>query len=280
MEAQLDAIEEGSLNWREALKSFYEKFRVELKSAESNINRAKAGVPTDEKCLKCESPMVLKLGRFGKFLSCTNPECKATRDLETPATESAEPVENPYANETCDTCGKPMALKKGRWGEFLACTGYPECKTTRQIRKSGVVRKPDVLLEELCPQCGKQLARKQGRFGEFVSCSAYPKCKYIKRDTLIACPRKGCKGEIAVKKSKRGKAFYGCTEYPKCEIVYWDRPIPTPCPKCKAAFLLEKTTKKEGTILYCADKEGCGYVAPATAGAESPGTEPSLQATT
>jgi DNA topoisomerase-1 len=74
----------------------------------------------------------------------------------------------------------------------------------------------------------------------------------------VACPRPGCRGEIVVKKSKRGKAFYGCSEYPKCDVVFWDKPVAQPCPNCKAPFLLEKTTKKEGTVHHCA-QEGCGY---------------------
>jgi DNA topoisomerase I len=101
--------------------------------------------------------------------------------------------------------------------------------------------------------------RRHGRFGEFVSCSNYPKCNYIKRETTgVACTRPGCRGEIVVKKSKRGKAFYGCSEYPKCDVVFWDKPVSEPCPNCNAPFLLEKTTKKAGTMRYCA-KEGCGY---------------------
>jgi DNA topoisomerase-1 len=116
-----------------------------------------------------------------------------------------------------------------------------------------------VPLDEKCPVDDAQLVRRFGRFGEFVSCSNYPKCKYIKQETVgVSCTRPGCKGEIVVKKSKRGKAFYGCSEYPKCNVVYWDRPVVDTCPQCKAPFLLEKTTKKAGTFRYCAN-EDCGY---------------------
>ena len=119
---------------------------------------------------------------------------------------------------------------------------------------------------------GAQLVRRHGRFGEFVSCANYPTCKYIKRETTgLACPRPGCKGEIVVKKSKRGKAFYGCSEYPKCDAVYWDKPVAEPCPQCKAPFLLEKTTKK-GTVRACA-REECGYredVLPPAPGTQTP----------
>lgn len=263
LETQLDEIEEGTLNWRDALTDFYEKFTRELKAADSNLQKAKDGVATDELCHKCESAMMLKLGRFGKYLACTNKECKATRDYGTKpaAEENGEAAANPYEGVTCENCGKPMALKKGRWGDFLACTGYPECKTTRQIAKNGAVKQPDRLIEENCPQCGSQMAIKQGRFGEYTGCSNYPKCKYIKRDAVVVmrCTRPGCDGDLAERKSRRGMAFYGCTNYPKCEVVYWDKPIEVSCPTCNAPFLLEKTTKRDGTYRYCAKKEECGY---------------------
>jgi DNA topoisomerase-1 len=152
-----------------------------------------------------------------------------------------------------------MALKRGRFGQFLGCTGYPECRNIRKISKSGQVAAAPVPLDEKCPVDGANLVRRQGRFGEFVSCGNYPTCKFVKRETTgAACPKPGCHGEIVVKKSKRGKAFYGCSEYPKCDAVYWDKPVLEPCPQCKAPFLLEKTTKK-GTTYTCARAEECGY---------------------
>ena len=161
--------------------------------------------------------------------------------------------------EVCELCGKPMALKRGRFGQFLGCTGYPECRNIRKIAKSGVVAPPPVPLDEKCPVDGAQLVLRHGRFGEFISCSNYPKCSYIKRETTgVACPRAGCRGEIVVKKSKRGKIFYGCSEYPKCDVVFWDKPIAEPCPNCGAPFTLEKTTKRDGTVRYCS-REGCNY---------------------
>ena len=101
--------------------------------------------------------------------------------------------------------------------------------------------------------------RRFGRYGEFISCSNYPKCKYIKQEsTGVHCARPGCKGELVVKKSKRGKVFYGCAMYPDCDRVYWDKPVAEVCPNCNAPFLLEKTTKKAGTFRHCANEE-CGY---------------------
>ena len=269
MENSLDEIEEGKINWRDALHGFYDKFSKDLENAAEAIKTKKqTSIPTDEICEKCGAGMVIKFGRFGQYLACANyPECKTTREVAKKSTAGDSASANGEAEGTaeteetpvCELCGKPMALKKGRFGSFYGCTGYPECKNIRKIAKGNQPPPaPPVELDEICPKDGAKLVRRQGRFGEFVSCSNYPKCDYIQRETTgIACPK--CKnGEIAVKKSKRGKVFYGCTNYPKCDAVYWDKPVTEPCPKCKFPFLLEKTTKKDGTIRYC-QNEGCDY---------------------
>jgi DNA topoisomerase-1 len=266
MEEELDEIEDGKLEWTKALREFYKKFEGDLKEFQRYIKDIKEkSVPTEEVCLKCNTPgMVQKWGRFGPYLKCLN--CEATRDAEPPAAaDGAGATTEAGANgeesepEMCELCGKPMQLKRGRFGPFLGCTGYPECRNIRKIGKTGVAAPAPVPLDEKCPVDGAQLVKRFGRYGEFISCSNYPKCKYIKQETVgVSCPRPGCKGEIVVKKSKRGKAFYGCSEYPNCNVVYWDKPVSDTCPQCNAPFLLEKTTKKDGTFRYCAD-EACGY---------------------
>ncbi len=267
MEENLDKIEDGDLDWRTAMRDFYDPFSKNLANAEESIKgKKKQAIPTDEICETCGSGMVIKFGRYGQFLACENyPECKTTREI-TKKTDSAT-AENSNGEQTeevapCELCGKDMALKRGRFGTFYGCTGYPECKNIRKIdKKSGatITTPPPVELDEVCPLDGAKLVKRTGRFGEFVSCSNYPKCKYVQRDTTgIACPKPGCKGEIVVKKTRRGKPFYGCSNYPKCDEVYWDKPIAEPCPKCKAPFILEKTTKKEGTFRYCKNEE-CEY---------------------
>ena len=273
MEEELDEIEEGKLKWTAALHEFYEKFARDLKLAEKQMKAAKQqAIPTDEVCENCGAGMVIKFGRFGQFLACSNyPECRTTRELTKPtagagdgdgakakdtgATEGGAESEAP---EVCELCGKPMALKRGRFGQFLGCTGYPECRNIRKISRTGKVAAAPVVLDEKCPIDGANLVRRQGRFGEFVSCSNYPTCKFVKRETTgVACVRAGCRGELVVKKSKRGKVFYGCSEYPECDRVYWDKPVAEPCPQCHVPFLLEKTTKK-GTTRVCANEE-CDY---------------------
>lgn len=264
MEDQLDEIEEGHLNWRTALRGFYDKFSVDLKDAEESIkNRKKTSIPTNEICEKCGAGMVIKFGRFGQFLACANyPECKNTREVGSKKAEAEGAAEGEEGKTEevppCELCGREMALKKGRFGSFYGCTGYPDCKNIRKIAKGQTVPvAPPVELDEECPKDGAKLVKRQGRFGEFISCSNYPKCDYVKRETLgISCPKDG--GEIVVKKSRRGKVFYGCSNYPKCDVVYWDKPVQEPCPQCSAPITLQKTTKKEGTFRYC-QTEGCDY---------------------
>ena len=264
MEEELDEVEEGKLTWVEALDEFYKKFQKDLKKASKNMeNLKKQEIPTDQICEKCGSPMVQKWGQFGSFLACSAyPECKNTKEI--PKEENADAKESAGADaepEPCENCGRPMALKRGRFGQFLACTGYPECKTTRKIAAGGgAPKKPDVILDEVCPQCKEaKLVIKDGRFGLFTSCSNYPKCKYIKPKTIgVPCPKSGCGGELIERRSKRGKVFYGCSKYPECDFVLWNKPVPEQCPSCGAPYLIEKTTKREGTIRYCND-ENCEY---------------------
>jgi DNA topoisomerase-1 len=266
MEEELDEIEEGKLKWTDALSEFYGKFKQDLAKFQKYAKNLKdKETPTEEVCLKCGTAgMVQKLGRFGKYLKCL--ECGATRDAEPVASPdgSSSSTERPADGseteepEACELCGKPMQLKRGRFGPFYGCSGYPECRNIRKISKSGKLTAPPELLDEKCPLDGAQLVKRHGRYGEFISCSNYPKCKYVKRETTgVACPRPGCRGELIVKRSKRGKAFYGCSEYPKCDAVFWDKPVTNRCPQCGASFLLEKTTKK-GTTRRCAN-EDCGY---------------------
>jgi DNA topoisomerase-1 len=257
MEEELDEVEDGKLHWIQALEEFYGKFKVDLEKAQKHMTDVKKmEEPTDEKCEKCGSGMVIKWGRHGKFLACSAyPECKNTREIARDNQAASErAVEGEQIEENCEVCGRPMALKRGRFGQFLACTGYPECKTTKRLpgASAGKVRMPDVPLSEACPECGKNLVIKHGRYGEFTACSNYPNCKYIKKKTLgIACPQPNCRGELVERKSRRGKVFYACNQYPKCEFTVWQKPVSKPCPKCGASFLLEKVTKRQGTIQYC-----------------------------
>ena len=265
MEEELDEVEEGKLSWTSALEEFYGKFKKDLEVAQREMHNVKGeGIPTEEKCAKCGKPMVIRLGRNGRFLACTGyPECDGTRDL--PPHLARENGGGPSAPEVpaqdCEKCGKPMAVKRGRFGYFLACTGYPECRNTKKIvmKEGAATAVVDTLLDEKCPECGNHLVIKHGRYGQFTACSNYPTCKYVKRETLgIPCPEKGCTGEIVVRRTKRRKTFYGCSRYPACKFTAWDKPVAEPCPNCGSPLLLEKTSKKSGPTRYCPN-ESCKY---------------------
>lgn len=220
MEDQLDRIEEGTVNWVKMLDGFYGPFAETLKTAASKMRNVKAEeTPTDLTCEKCGKPLVIKWGRNGKFVACQGyPECRFTSEFVQDETGAIKLVAQPVTDEKCPNCGSPMAVKNGRFGRFLACTKYPECKTTKAMT------------------------------------------------TGIACP--DCKqGELSEKRTRFGKNFYSCTRYPECKYALWDKPLKgTACPQCQHPFLVEHYTKKAGAQILCPNKE-CGYrdFTPATA---------------
>ena len=161
--------------------------------------------------------------------------------------------EDRLSGENCERCGKPLAIKQGRFGEFLACTGYPGCRNTRSLEQGPTEVR---LSEELCEQCGKPLVIKEGRFGAYLECADYPTCqnrKSILQKIGVPCPQ--CGKEIAVKRGKSGKIFYGCSGYPACNQVYWNKPVNQSCKMC-GSQMVEKKSKT--TDLACSNKE-CGY---------------------
>jgi DNA topoisomerase-1 len=262
LEEELDEIEEGKLPWREAVKEFWEKFVIDLDKADDEMLSYKAGIPTGKKCEKCgQGELLERISRHGFFLGCSRyPECDFIQDL-TPVPEDTggEPK-----IEYCDNCGKEMAIKRGMFGTFLACKGYPDCKTTRRlVQGTRIAHQPDEPLAELCTLCGNNLVKKHGRFGEFIGCSGYPKCKYTRPITMgIKCPK--CNEGEFVRRGSAGKGgrgrpriFYGCSRYPDCDFTSPHMPIAEPCPKCGAPFIVEKRTKI-GTVHSCL-KEGCDW---------------------
>jgi DNA topoisomerase I len=132
--------------------------------------------------------------------------------------------------EVCDKCGKHMILRWGRFGQFLACSGYPECKNTRPV---GEEAQQPTETDEKCDECASPMVVKRGRFGQFLACTRYPECKGsrpILKKVGVACPKDA--GEIVEKRSKRGRTFYGCSNYPNCDFTSWGRPLNQTCPSC------------------------------------------------
>ena len=255
MEEDLDNIEDGKLDWRVAMADFYDRFTKDIEHAEQHMTDVKRmEKPTDLKCEKCEKPLVIKWGKHGSFIACTGyPDCTFTRELtvDLPDVEGADLSEQ-GEEEYCENCGRPMVLKKGRFGTFLACTGYPDCKTTKQI--GGPQKKADVPLEEKCPACDSNMVQKFGRFGEFVACSNYPTCKHVKQKTIgVKCPQCS-EGDISERRSKKGKTFFGCTRYPECDFVAWAKPVDEKCPDCSSPYMVEKFLKA-GPVLQCPNGE-------------------------
>jgi DNA topoisomerase-1 len=268
MEEELDQIEEGTDNLLNTLNQFWKKFKKDLDAASVEMENVKGKEePTDETCDKCGSPMVIKWGRYGKFLACSAyPECKNTRQITGGEGDMGPEVHADVAKEICplDPAHGPMVLKKGRYGPFMACAQYPECKATKRlVRGEGGKLVVEALapIDEKCPQCGKDLMWRRGRFGAFIACSDYPNCKYIKkkeaREIGLPCPECG-QGQVVERKGRWGRSFYGCSRYPECKFTAYHRPLPEACPECGRPYLLEKVTKKEGRVIFCGN-EACHY---------------------
>lgn len=169
MEKQLDEVAEGKADYEGTLTQFMEEFNPLLDHAYESMEK----IPpkkTGETCPECGGDLVVRKGRYGEFVACSNyPKCKYIKK---------EPVKLEYTGEDCPNCGKPMVYKTGRYGKFEACSGYPECK---YIKKKTTAKKKseDEPTGEVCPNCGSPVVYKTGRYGRFKACSAYPKCKTI-----------------------------------------------------------------------------------------------------
>src|SRR5882724_569539 len=215
MEDELDKIEDGKEKWTKAMKRFYTPFSRDLKKAEKEMRDVKRQeVPTDIACEKCGALMVIKWGRNGEFLACPQyPECKNTKNFKRSDGGEIAIAAEEEVNETCEQCGRPMLLRWGKFGKFLGCSGYPECKNIQPLEKPA-----DIGVK--CPECKE--------------------------------------GNLKERKSRWGKFFYGCDRYPECKFASWDKPLPTPCPQCGSPILVEKVTKRAGRTHRCYKKE-CGY---------------------
>ena len=217
MESEFDAIAEGEAKWQPVIKEFYEPFHANLKNKYEVIN--KQDIMPEEKsnevCDKCGAPMIIKTGRYGKFLACsTFPDCKNIKALPgadknhngQADSQEIEELKEKYKTEVCEKCGSAMAIKVGKFGPFLACSGYPKCKNIKNI--SGASNSTGLT----CPVCGK--------------------------------------GEVVEKRSRRG-IFYACNQYPDCKTAFWGKPTGEKCPDCDN-LLIEDAKKGE---VKCSSKD-------------------------
>lgn len=218
MENEFDQIASGNTGWQPIIKDFYNPFHQNLEKKYNEIN--KQDIMPEEKstevCDKCGSPMIIKTGRYGKFLACgAFPDCKNIKPLngegqknDNSRSEKIKELEKKYIKEACDKCGAPMAIKSGRFGPFLACTAYPKCKNIKNIKENG-------------------------------------------NSTGVKCPTCG-KGEIVKKMSRRG-VFYACDQYPDCKTALWGKPTGEKCPDCESLLIEDKNGE-----VKCSSK-GCEY---------------------
>jgi len=185
IEEKLDDVAESRADWVTILRDFYTPFENAIRQAESSMGRVEVkGQETNEKCPKCEAPMVLLDNRSGRYLSCSRyPDCKST----IPVDRNGQKVVPQETGEICPACSKPMVLRTGRGfggrpSSYLACTGYPECKTTFPVDKDGnkVIRPKPEPTEEKCQKCGRMMWKRVGKRGPFLACSGFPKCRNIK----------------------------------------------------------------------------------------------------
>lgn len=236
MEEKLDDIEYGGKVWQNVVGEFYDGFEDKIAAANGDSFSLKAADEVSNvKCDKCGAFMVIRNGKFGKFLACPNyPKCKNTKPIEVltggeakpqtdgdsfslrPSSGSVAPEEQstPEATgEVCEKCGRPMVLRKGRYGNFLACSGYPECKNIRNL--TGTKSETDGDYGK-CPKCGKPLKK------------------------------------IVTRKA----TFYGCTGYPDCSFTSFDPVAEEKCPECGAYTVVKEL--KNGKFIKCSNKD-CGY---------------------
>jgi DNA topoisomerase-1 len=164
----------------------------------------------------------------------------------------AHGLEN-LALEACPECGSKLAVRSGRFGPFIACTRYPECRYTKPLKKD---RPPDRPSDEVCHLCSAPMVIKTGRFGEFLACTRYPECKGTRSIPIgVKCPKCDT-GELTERRTKKGKSFWGCLRYPECDFSTWNRPVPEACPVCSWVGMEKKVTKAHGETLTCMK---CGH---------------------
>jgi DNA topoisomerase-1 len=182
-----------------------------------------------------------------------------TEDLERAGGKMENLKRGTETGQACPECGKPLLERWGRFGKFLACSAYPECRFTQNLGTDRRGKPDDEPTGDVCDQCGKPMVIKHGRYGKFIACSGYPDCKNTKPLPVgVACPEPGCGGQLVRRRSKRGRAFYSCSNYPTCKFVVWQRPVPQPCPSCGAPFLTERTARGGKTFLQCI-REACDH---------------------
>lgn len=210
IEEDLDEIAEGHKKWVPLIQTFYQPFHAEVVEKDKTLKKSDiTQEKTDEVCEKCGKPMIIRLGRYGKFLSCSDyPKCKNAKPLpgkergaaaggDQKVSADLEDLQKKFAHRKCPKCDSPMQVRNGKFGYFLGCTNYPKCES----------------IESIIHFTG-------------VKCS---KCEI---------------GQLVERRVRRtGKVFYGCNKFPKCKNATWDKPVGN-CEKCQGVVVEKKGEKK------------------------------------
>jgi DNA topoisomerase-1 len=223
MEEKLDHIESGEMDWLKVLQDFYTLFSERLETAYEAMEDLKANPkPADQDCDKCGKPMVYRFNKNGRFIACSGyPDCKNTisvnEDGENVVKEAPIPTD-----EVCDKCGASMVIRKGKRGQFMACSAFPKCKNTISVDENLKPLKPKTTGIK-CEKCSAEMVIKYGRRGGFLACSGYPKCRNAKplpdelrekpEETDKPCPE--CGKKLLVRWGGRG-VFGACSGYRLC----------------------------------------------------------------
>ena len=239
MEDDLDKIEDGGVDWHKLIADFYPDFAERLKTASTDGDE-----PTDIKCEKCGSMMIRRIGKYGKYLACSNyPTC--SNIVSESVTEISE--------MRCPKCGANMIVKSGKFGKFLACPNYPECSSILPIDAK--------MTEEKCHECGGGMLLKKGKYGQYLECVKCNARRPLSGDDgenadAGTCP--DCGKPMRRMRSKSGKIYFGCTGYPECKFLSWDIPTGKKCPKCGKFLIIrgEKIKCSEKTCDYSEDLPG------------------------
>ncbi|MBI5490839.1 MAG: type I DNA topoisomerase [Deltaproteobacteria bacterium] len=253
MEEDLDRVESAQVDWHALLSEFYVPFHGDVERAMKEMADVRSETKeTGEKCERCGSPLVRRWGRAGWFIACNAwPKCTFTKDVPAADGTQAAPLPD-VSGQVCPTCGKPMQVRRGRFGAFLSCTGYPACKTARPL-PTGVK----------CPRpgCGGDIIARRMRNGRsYWECSRRPRLRKDAEGKDAAVAKKGVGGKDAAveNKAEQGKDAVA-TKAEGCDFVTWRKPVPQPCPQCGAPYVVEAKVKG-ATVLACDNKE-CGWKA-------------------
>jgi DNA topoisomerase-1 len=312
METELDEIEEAKRDWQDVLRAFYKMFEADLERAKKEMKHVnEEGRVTDWKCPNCGKSLAEKRNRWGKFLGCSGyPDCSYTVGVD----EEGKPkpkVEAQVTEHVCEKCGKPMVIKRGRRGEFLACSGYPKCKNARDLTPEGKPAAPrKIETTILCDRCKKNnMVVRMGRRGPFLGCGGYPKCRNTRDLTPeeakaagielpaefavaadsaaseapkvdVKCPE--CGRPMAVRRGPRG-SFLACTGYPECkktqpvpaEMREKPKPSGENCDKCGKPMMIRYS--RRGPFQGCSGYPECKNAKP-LGDAAAPGAEPASAA--